>query len=782
MKGTLEAASVRDRPDLRLVPSALAAWVAALGMAPLALHWPGVALALGTFAALAAVGLLGARDHVPTVLGAALACAAAVALGVVLRAEVTHTGVIVDLASDRAVATVDLVVSGDPRRLPPRTVGFGPARDQVIIASRLESVDARGHRWNTRVPVVVLASAEEWAGLLPSQHVRADVRLAPSRPGDSSAALLLARGPPFSVEPPSLLQRVAGVLRAGLRHAAAPLPADERGLLPGLVVGDTTALPPDVVDDFRTAGLTHLVAVSGANVAIVLAAALLAARWAGLRARMVSGAGLLAVLGFLVLARPDPSVLRATVCGVVAIVALSRGGRGAGVPALCAAIVVLLLIDPGLGRSYGFALSVLATAGLLVIAPGWRTRLARWMPQLLADALAVPAAAQLVCAPVIVMLSGTVSMVAIPANLLVAPAVAPATVLGVLMALLAPLSVNLAQLLAYLAWIPVAWIVAVARISAQLPGATVSWPEGKAGGLLLVALVLVGWLAGPALIRRRGLAAGLAALLLLVLSPLGPRTPWPPVDTRAVFCDVGQGDAIVVPTSPGHALLVDAGPDPDAVDRCLSDLGIRALDAVVLSHLHADHVEGLPGAFRGRTVGEVVVGPLDEPPEQAEEVRGWITAAGVPWRRAVVGEQRQVGDVRWQVVWPVRVIRGEGSDPNNASIVLVVDTGGVRLLLTGDVEAAAQKVLLPLIAGLDPPLDVLKVPHHGSRSQDPELVATVRPRLAVVSVGAGNTYGHPAPETLAAYSALGVPVLRTDLSGEVAVVGSGTDLRLVPRR
>jgi competence protein ComEC len=496
---------------------------------------------------------------------------------------------------------------------------------------------------------------------------------------------------------------------------------------------------------------------------------------------MISGAGLLAVLGFLVLARPDPSVLRATVCGVVAIVALSRGGRAAGVPALCAAIVVLLLFDPGLGRSYGFALSVLATAGLLVVAPGWRHRLARWMPRPLADALAVPAAAQLVCAPVIVMLSGTVSVVAIPANLLVAPAVAPATVLGVLMALIAPLSVGLAQLLAYLAWIPVAWIVAVARISAQLPGATVGWPQGTPGALLFVALVVVGWLAGPSLVRRRGLAAGLLALLLLGISPLGPRTPWPPVGTRAVFCDVGQGDGIVLPTNPGHAVLVDAGPDPDAIDRCLSDLGIRALDAVVLSHLHADHVEGLPGAFRGRTVGEVVVGPLDEPPEQAEEVRGWVAAAGVLWRRAAVGEERQVGDVRWQVVWPVRVIRGEGSDPNNASIVLVVDTGGVRLLLTGDVEAAAQAALVPLIAGLDPPVDVLKVPHHGSRSQDPELVATVHPRLAVVSVGAGNTYGHPAPETLAAYSDEGVPVLRTDLSGDIAVVGSGADLRLVPR-
>ncbi len=167
--------------------------------------------------------------------------------------------------------------------------------------------------------------------------------------------------------------------------------------------------------------------------------------------------------------------------------------------------------------------------------------------------------------------------------------------------------------------------------------------------------------------------------------------------------------------------------------------------------------------------------------EEVEQVRGWAGGAGVPLRRVVVGERRAVGAVRWQVVWPVRVIHGEGSEPNNASIVLVVDTGGVRLLLTGDVEAAAQSALLPLVTGLDPPVDVLKVPHHGSRSQDPGLVGTLRPRLAVVSVGAGNTYGHPNAETLARYSELGVPVVRTDLSGDVAVVGSGADLRLVPR-
>ena len=151
-------------------------------------------------------------------------------VGVALRGLVTHTGTVSSLAADRAIATVELVVTGDPRPMPPRSTGFGPVAEQVIVPARLEQVDARGHRWGTRVPVVVLASADAWSALLPSQHLRADVRLAPSRPGDATAALLVARGPPTAVGPPSQLQRLAGHLRAGLRGAVGRLPVAERGL------------------------------------------------------------------------------------------------------------------------------------------------------------------------------------------------------------------------------------------------------------------------------------------------------------------------------------------------------------------------------------------------------------------------------------------------------------------------------------------------------------------------------------------------------------------------
>jgi competence protein ComEC len=219
-------------------------------------------------------------------------------------------------------------------------------------------------------------------------------------------------------------------------------------------------------------------------------------------------------------------------------------------------------------------------------------------------------------------------------------------------------------------------------------------------------------------------------------------------------------------------VVVDTGPDPPAMDACLDRLGVRTLPIVVLTHFHADHVDGLPAVLAGRPVGELEVTATEDPAYGAAEVHRWAAEAGVPVRVPAYGEVRRVGDVTWQVVGPV--VNGvdghhgeEGSAANNASLVLLVEVRGVRVLMSGDMEPEAQQRLHASLPGLH--VDVLKVPHHGSRYQDPDLLGGLGARLALVSVGKGNDYGHPAGSTLALLRRAGMTVERTDQDGDVAV-------------
>ncbi|MEV5318254.1 ComEC/Rec2 family competence protein [Streptomyces sp. NPDC052687] len=641
-------------------------------------------------------------------------------------------------------------------------------------------------------------AATSWLGLLPSTRVRVTGRLAPPVVGgDRIAAVLRVRGraAPVVVGEPSAAQRFAGRLRAGLREATDGLRPDARALLPGLVVGDTSRIGPDLEEAFKETDLAHTLAVSGSNLTIVLALLLgppgLAQRAErrgpaprlGVSLRGTAVLGGVLTLGFVVVCRPDPSVLRAAACGAVTLLALATGRRRSLIPALATAVLLLVLYDPWLSRSYGFLLSVLATGALLTLAPGWSAALGRrGVPPRAAEALAAAAAAQAVCAPVVAVLSARVSLVAVPCNLLAECALAPATVLGFAALVVAPVAMPVAEALAWCAGWPAGWIAGIARTGAALPGAGVDWPGSWAGaGLLLcvtVALVVV----GRRLVRHPWLC--LAGGLLLVVAVVQPPpltrviTGWPPPGWRLALCDVGQGDATVLAAGEGTGVVVDAGPDPALVDRCLRGLGVTRVPLVVLTHFHADHVAGLPGVLRGRAVGALQTTGYEEPADQAAFVRREAAARGIPVTRAVAGERRRAGDLSWQVLWPPPSAPApEG--PNDASVALLVRTAGLRMLLLGDLEPPAQQALLrtpaaPLLDGVD----VLKVAHHGSAYQDVELLRRTAPRLALVSAGADNPYGHPAPSTLAALRATGAAVLRTDRDGTVAVIGAGGEIRV----
>jgi competence protein ComEC len=633
-----------------------------------------------------------------------------------------------------------------------------------------------------RARVVVLGADPAWRSLLPGQRVRVHGRLLPPRGGDLRAAALTVPGRPVPVGGPGWAQRVAGSLRAGLQRACAPLPDEPGGLLPGLVVGDTSRLDPTVAEDFRATGLVHLVAVSGANVAIVVGLVLLLARWVRAGPVAASAACALALVGFVILARPSPSVVRAGAMGAVGLLALATGRSRAAVPALGAAVAVLVVYDPELAGHPGFALSVLATGGILLLAPRWRDALrARGVPAGVAEALAVPAAAQVACGPVVAALSGSVSAVAVPANLLAVPAIAPATVLGVTAAAVSPVWPGAAEMLAWLGAWPARWLVAVARYGAGVPAGTLPWPAGLTGGVLLGAVTVAILVAGRRRVVRRVTAVVALAAILGSLPVRLLAGGWPPAGWAMVACAVGQGDALVLPAGRAVAVVVDAGPDPAAVDRCLRRLGVRRVAALLISHFHADHVDGVAGVFRGRRVDAVVTPAWGEPAAGRGRVVRAAAAAGTPVRVAGVGWAYAAGDLRLTVLSPATPLRGTRSDPNNNSLVVRATVGGVGALLVGDAEAEQQRDLLERAPPGGVRAPVLKLAHHGSAYQDDAFLAAVDPVLVLVSVGADNRYGHPNPGLLARLSRSGARVLRTDVDGDVAAVRTGTGLAAVAR-
>ncbi len=701
--------------------------------------------------------------------------------------------------------------------------GSGSARRSWNARATLIELRQGDRSHATRAPIAIEGFTNPGGAignLLPGVTLRVSGVLEPGRAARPEAARLTVRGEPELLTPEPWWQSLAGRMRASLRNASAGLAPDPRGLLPGLAVGDERELPEDLSEAMRSVGMSHLTAVSGSNLAIVTGVVLLLMRACRLPRRLAVGAAAVAMVGFVVVVGFEPSVQRAAVMGGIALLAIGLGRRRVGLSALLAAVAILLLVDPWLSLSWGFALSVAATAGLLVVLVGKAAhgddRPSR-PRQFARDAVMVAVVCQLATAPLIAAMGNGISAVGFLANAVATPAVPVATILGLVAAGVGLVAPDVATLPAAAAGWGAGWISGTARFASQLPGATIPWPPGAAGGMSLAGVIAIGVLVVRTLchhqsqrqrhrhrqgqrqgIRRplghwtnrqsprsvscrgaphrgRWVVAAIVAVAtgVLIGRSLGPAVhpAWPPKYWAVAFCDVGQGDATVLKSGEGHAVLVDVGPEPARVDHCLRDLGIRVIDLLVITHFHADHIAGIPGALRGRTTGRVMVSPTREPPDGAGLVDRWLADRHLRAEPAAVGEQGQVGSVAYRVVWPRRRI-DSGSIANNASVTLLIEVDGVSLLLPGDLEPDAQQALMDATPA--PATDVIKIPHHGSRFQDPDLITWSRSRVAVASAGRGNDYGHPAAETLMAWRNAGAVVMRTDTDGDVAV-GSRTE-------
>jgi competence protein ComEC len=492
-------------------------------------------------------------------------------------------------------------------------------------------------------------------------------------------------------------------------------------------------------DDFRAASLTHLVAASGQNVALLaaLAVALGTALGLGLRGRLALALGL--VVLYVPLAGAGPSIQRAGIMGGAALVAALAGRPSSRAYALLLAAALTLVANPRAASDPGWQLSFAAVVGIALAAGRIAAALRRRrVPPAVAEATAMTVAATVATAPLIALHFGRVSLVGLPANVLAAPAVAPAMWLGALAAALGQLSTALAAPFATLASLPTAYLAWLGHAAAHVPiGVAVA-----ACVLPLLALL-------PRTTRRR--SAPLIALLLPAAAAAAlHHHPQPaPAGVRISFLDVGQGDATLIQAG-GRAVLVDAGPPGDHISALVRREGVRRLDLLVITHAQADHEGG---------VAEVVSAlPVTALLDGRDGMRS--PYPGVRTVRPAAGQILRIGPIRLDVLWPPPAGRIPGEDPNARAIVLEAKVAGVRVLLTADAESDVLATL-PL-----EPVDLLKVSHHGSADPGlPALLGLLRPRAAVIEVGRHNPYGHPAPSTLRALR--GIRVLRTDRDGTI---------------
>jgi len=747
------------RRDWRLPLAAAGVWAAALA----GLYGT---VATGTLTALACLilvlmGLKWNRGFA--------AAAATVAFGGLLGAGVTtvhvaardHAG-LASLTETEAHGEAELVLHTVPKASTRRP-------DMITATARLRTFADDNGTVSGNWQVLLVASGDEWLQVNSGQRLTVPAVLREADPGRLTAAIVSARGPPELDGRPAPAHRFAAHVRERLATAVKAVPQPESGLIPALAVGDTSMMDTELAADFRSTGLVHLVVVSGYHLSLVVGAVLavaLALR-AGPRVRVI--AGVVAAGAIVVVAGPQPSVLRAAVMAGMTLLALAAGRPRSAMPALATAVLVVVLADPDMAAQAGFALSVAACVGLLLLAFRWAKPLEhRGWPQSMALAVTIPLATQVAVTPLLVALGSGVSLVSVPVNLLAALVAVPVVMLSVGAAVAAAIWLPAGEVAAQLAALPARWLIWLARTGAEVPGALVPVPGGVWWGLgAAAAIAVVLWVGRVRALRRPLLAvliaAGLGAIPACLLTG-GPPSGW-----VVTMCDVGQGDALVLPAGDA-VVVVDVGPDPAAVDACLDELDADRIALLVLSHFHIDHTAGIGGVMEGREVDAILAPPPGEARYGYELVEE--RAGAVPVREAVPGEVFTFGQTRLEVLGPpAELLSGTRSDPNNNSVTLRAEVAGTSVLLTGDVELEGQRELLGSGAALD--VEVLKVPHHGSSFQDPEFLAVVDPAVALVGVGKGNEYGHPDPGPLAVLEEGGALVFRTDEVGRITVVRNG---------
>jgi competence protein ComEC len=636
--------------------------------------------------------------------------------------------------------------------------------------------------------------------------------------------------------------------RAYVRQAMEErLPADEAGLMMGVLLGDTSTVPPEVKADFKRTGLSHILAVSGLNVTILVTACafLFTSFLVGIDTpgRLTPGRFLIftvaagVIVFYMALCGFAPSIVRAGVMGLAALAAPLAGRQTNVFAAMAAAAMALLIIDPATVFNVGFQLSFGATISIILFAPHI-TRILSATPDApsgVAKAFAVAISAQIGVAPILAANFGNLSLITPVANAAVAPAIAPAQLLGIVIPMFNYISAPLGAITAYPAHISLAYTMAGASFFSKWPFASIGIPQpagtvaGMSGGAsavgtataaLTTVFAIVYFIAATALylylknrtprtkftqmfrgrvLARTLLIAGAAGVLIIAMLGYQAAIGQPPTGLRVTFMDVGQGDSTLIQAEDGATILIDGGPEADSAEAKLRAYGVQKIDLLIITHPHADHVNGLPAVVRDHQIERAIIPPDKSKNNQYLRTLEMLGANKVAETAAREGEFYKVGrDLTVKILSPdapdtnapdadtggANLSAGSeaaSENTNNQAVVALIQYKGIKMLFTGDIEIQTEEDIVA--DGDAQKIDILKVPHHGSRNgADATLMELLKPRFAIISVGAGNPYHHPAPSTIDLLRQVGATVFRTDKNGSVTIESDGKTINASAQR
>jgi competence protein ComEC len=724
-------------------------------------------LVLGVLICVVAWLMKDSRRALAALTGAALLLGG---LSLMLQTELTKPAWLVALAQSKASAELELEVLNRPKVIF-ENFDKEPVYGVAVFLNSIDGKSATGRGY------LIYEDTQLARGV----KVRTNANLEPAGRNTRDAFLVTAKSEIEVIAEPENTQGILNRLRTDYVNNLAGVTPDAKTLVAGLAIGEISNLSSELEEQMRVVSLTHLVAVSGSNCAIVVGMAYLIA--VGLRFGRTGRTviSLTTLVLYVLLIGPDPSVLRAGVMAASVIIMVSLGRRTWALNALAIAAIILLVADPWLAVEFGFGLYVLATAGILLLAPAMAEKLSTSMPMPLALGLAVTMAAQLFCLPLLMQLQPGLATYSIVANLLAGPMVAPVTVLGMIALILTPIAPQLVSAVSWVASLGTWVIESVAIFFSALPVAYFPWATGWPATILSVLLIfaVAAWLrAGYAPFKQLGVAALVVVAIATVSVPAASKilpSSWPVNNWSVVACDVGQGDALVI-RSETRTALIDVGSDDALINNCLSELGVKRIDLLVLTHFDFDHVGGISGAIKSREVSAAIIsGFPDDRPATTQSLE-LLASKGIDVTTADPTVAGILGDFSWRVLAPSREA-SEAKDSNDASVVMIFSGPSFDLLLLGDLgEAGQQRVsaLANKILGSSSKPLVLKVSHHGSNDQSAAFHEMLQPELALISVGEGNGYGHPGRKLLDLLARSGSQVLRTDLHGSLAI-SAGSD-------